>query len=86
MLDDDKIICDLCKTSETSSGTTQRPNWGNSYSYHFTEVHSNSGWGGDDGGAYRTETFHICPKCWEGMLVPWMNLQNAEATIREEDW
>lgn len=82
----DYVICDLCKQSKGKfTYTSDSVSW-RSDKVSETIISFEHGWNFPEGGETTTETFHICDKCFESKLVPWLQSQSAEPTLEVNDW
>lgn len=73
--------CDLCGR-ETKRGLD---NWsGERFRVEEVEVRIKEGVSYPEGGSGTEIEFDICPDCFRGRLIPWLESQGAKA--EEEDW
>ena len=78
----DKLTCDICAVESDSDG-----NWdGGEFKSATSTVQLEERESYPDGGHSRDVTFHICPTCFKGKLVPWLDSQGAKASTGEADW
>jgi len=85
----DHVICDLCRErfpglKENGGVVSQWPadsDEDDIYSFWKTGITMETGNDWPEGKSTELKAFHICPKCFEEKLIPWMASQGAEPTI-----
>lgn len=80
----DKVLCDLC-------GCDVNRDWNGMSSYEFNEVEveitvkHKDGANYPEGGSGTETIIDVCPECFRGKLVPWVE-SYGHAKIETEDW
>lgn len=75
------VKCDLCSKEFRTS------NWGgSSFDIERTSVSYESGQVYPEGGSTELISYDICPKCFMNKLVPWLESQGAEYTLKDNDY
>ncbi len=73
-----RIDCDICKTEVPGTGAYDIKH----VSMKFTEGSSYP-----SGGTLEKKIFDVCPKCFTGIVMPWMKTNfGAEPRVEEIDW
>jgi hypothetical protein len=82
------ITCDLCgKVFERAEDAHDGIDWSGNYGEtQKTCVEISKGYGCSDGGSEKVRAYHVCPKCFEAKLEPWLQSQGAKPTERDIDW
>lgn len=77
-----ECTCDLCGNRADSPDFRQ---WTRRTSYDVsrTTVECEEGSSFPEGRHTEKVSFHICPECFKGKLIPWMESQGAKPTIKE---
>lgn len=77
----DSIRCEICKTTYKGSG------WGKKSSFDVLEttVSMVTGEVFPEGGSKREVSYDICPKCFEVVLIPFLDTFGAKPTETEID-
>lgn len=79
------VTCDLC-------GAEGKPNYEGadwtteSYSTNETHVRWKKGSSYPEGGSGEQYDVHVCPKCFEERLLPWLRTQGAAPIAEEYDY
>lgn len=73
--------CDICKKRTDGRGWKEH-----SYSVVDIDISMRTGDEYPSGGSGDVISFDVCPDCFENKLIPWMQAQGAEPTIKEWDW
>lgn len=78
------VKCDIC-------GARGQDNWDDAHwgyydhsTFHETEVRWRFGYAYPEGGGGQEYIIHICPKCFDKKLIPWLTEQGA--TLSTEEW
>lgn len=78
----DKLTCDICGAESNGD-----ENWATKdFEHALSTVQLEERVSYPDGGHSKDITFHICPSCFKGKLVPWLETQGAKPSIGEADW
>jgi DNA-directed RNA polymerase subunit M/transcription elongation factor TFIIS len=80
----DKLSCDICGAESNSDENWAQDNYEHSTtSIQLDERVTNK----TGGGGYSTETVvHLCPSCFKGKLLPWLEQQGARPEVNRADW
>jgi len=75
------MVCEIC--GEQSIGS-EWDGEGDDRSFGVVDIECKTGVRYPDGGYGEKCEVDICPKCFKGKLVPWLESQGA--TVKWEDW
>ena len=78
----DHIVCDLCGAKSDHNGDwVRRP----SVAEVTVEFKEGANYG-SDGVDLKTTIVDICPECFKGKLLPWLESQGAKSRVEEDNW
>lgn len=80
----DKLSCDICGAESNGD-----ENWAqDNYEHAITTVQLDERvTNKTGGGGHSMETvFHICPACFKGKLIPWLEQLGAKPEVSRADW
>lgn len=85
------VVCDLCKMEYRNARTNKsglEVSWNEVSGGDDVEtaIYMNRSRGGEDGGETTENCVHICPKCCEIYLLPWLAQQGANINTQTYDW
>ena len=78
----EKLTCDLCGVESNGD-----EDWAIGNYHHATttlQVEERESY--PSGGHSKEMAFHLCPDCFKGKLVPWLDSLGAKPQISESDW
>jgi hypothetical protein len=84
-----EVTCDLCGTAAPRPGDWSgygRGEWvADPYAVELVSVSHESGSSYPEGSFTTTQSFDVCPQCWDTKLMPWFKSQGAAPTVRKRD-
>lgn len=80
------VQCDVCKKAVGEPTYDDKVQWRGGGSINQTCVGMVEGYPVPDGGSKTCQTWHVCPKCFEVHLVPFLEKLGATPTQKEIDW
>ncbi len=77
----DKICCDLCGKEDKQN------NWDSDscYDVQETEISWKTGFQYPEGGRGKDYSVDICPECFKGKLIPWVEGFGRNVTVKDWD-
>ena len=85
----EKVICDLCKEAEGDHESLYQNSWPSTKGNNLNETCVRWYYGrtyGSDGGNGEEIDVHICSKCFEEKLIPWLKSEGADVRIEKWDY
>ncbi len=83
----ESITCDLCgKVFPHADTDSDGINWEQPYDVAKTGVYIGTGYNYPESTDIDYRDYHICPRCFENKLEPWLKEQGAKFTEREIGW
>lgn len=80
------VVCDLCGARDRN-GLWSTPATGSRWpSRCEVEVRLEYTVGDGDSGDISTTSYDICPACFRGRLMPWLESQGAKPTVEQRDY
>lgn len=85
-----EVVCDLCGDDAPNPRSRSKHVFSGAWEIASFEVNRVAicrelGENYPEGNFTKTESFDVCPDCWENKLTPWFQSQGATITVTEND-
>jgi hypothetical protein len=87
-----EIRCDVCQKKASSptggvSPESRGPDWENgNFDFDVTLIRRVVGSNYPECGRAESRDYHLCPKCWDAVIVPALEARGVKPQVTETDW